>query len=381
MIHKQRWRLAVLAVLLVLAMVVNGSQACPFCQPGKTLTGEVALAAMVLSGKLTNADAKNYTTDIKIDEIFKDNPVRGKRKQLTMPRLYDPKQIGPHVIMYFHVNKGDIVPYRAVEWKEDSKLPDYLRAALALKDKPLKQRLRFFFEYLDDKDPTISTDAYREFANAAYTTEFKELLQGLPVERVGKWLKDPKTPPERIGLYGSMVGHAGKDKDARFLLDLLNDPERRGGSGVDGLLAGYVLVKPSEGWPYLLTSLKSTKDGFTFHYAGLRAVRFLHDYRPDVVAKKDLLDGACVLLKHEDVSDLAIEALRNWQAWDRADSVLALVGTEAYKSSIIRRAVLRFCLQCKDSASAKAHVEARRKSDPESVQETEEFLKREQDSR
>ncbi len=250
-----------------------------------------------------------------------------------------------------------------------------------MKDKPLRKRLRFFFDYLDNKDPDISSDAYREFANADYTREFKELLQELPVERVVNWLHDPKTPPERIGLYGSMVGHAGKEKGARILRDLLNNPERRAGSGVDGLLAGYVLVKSGEGWSYLRASLGSRKDGFTFHYAALRAVRFLHDFRPDVIANKDLLDGVCVLLKHEDVSDLAIEALRNWQAWDRADRVLALVSTDAYKSAIIRRAILRYCLECKDSASAKAHVESRRKVDPEAVQEAKEFLKREQDSR
>jgi hypothetical protein len=374
----------VLAVLLVLvgAAIPRRALACPFCLPGKTLTNEGASAAMVVSGTLSNADEKKNTTDIQIEAIFKDNPLRGTRKQLTLSRYYNLKLIGPNnrFLLYCHVIKGNIDPYRGVLLRDD-KLPSYLRAALGVKDKPLKQRLRFFFDYLDNQDADIALDAYREFANADYTAEFRELLKEVPVERVKKWLKDPKTPPERIGLYGSIVGHAGTEKDAAFLRNLLNDPKRREGSGVDGMLAGYVMVKPSEGWSYLLASLKSTKDGFTFHYSSLRALRFLHDFRPELVARKDLSDGLCVLLKQEDVCDLAIEDLRKWKAWDRAEGVLALVDTDTYKSPMIKRAILRFCLQCKDSARAKAYVESRRKADPETVKETQEFLKREQGGR
>src|SRR5262249_35888779 len=168
----------------------------------------------------------------------------------------------------------------------------------------------------------------------------------------------PDVPPFRVGLYASMLGHCGKDKDAGVLKGLLDDPERRAGSGIDGVMAAYTLLRPKEGWKYLTDSMKNAKEDFTFRYAGLRAVRFLHDYRDDVIGKKQLVEAVCQLLDQDDIADLAIEDLRKWQCWDLADRVLGVGKTDAYKQPIVKRAVLRYCLQCKDNASANAYVAA-----------------------
>jgi hypothetical protein len=148
------------------------------------------------------------------------------------------------------------------------------------------------------------------------------------------------------------------------------------------------LLEPKKGWPYLLSALKNTKEDFMFRYAALRAARFLHEYRSDIVSKKEIVDGVCVLLKQEDIADLAIEDLRKWQSWDVADQVLAVGDTSAYKLPIVKRAILRYCLQYKNTdkskpeiaAKVKAYLEARRKADPEAVKEAEELLKLEQES-
>ena len=115
-------------------------------------------------------------------------------------------------------------------------------------------------------------------------------------------------------------------------------------------------------------------------YAALRAVRFLHDYRTDLVSKKQLVEGLCVMLSQDDISDLAIEDLRKWQCWDKADDVLAIVKTEAYKQPIVRRAILRYSLQAKGSKAAAAFVAERRKADAKAVEEAEELLKLDQDT-
>jgi hypothetical protein len=371
-----------LAALLVLAVLANGGTCCPFCtMQGKTLTGDVSEASMVLYGKLSNANEKANTTDIQIEVIVKDNPVRGNRKHLTLSRFVDLDRTGPNdrFLVFCDLFKGTIDPFRGLALKTGSKMPEYLRGAVQLKDKPAKQRLRFYFDYLDNDDPEISNDAYKEFGNADYPI-FKEVIKEIPIQRVVEWLKSNKTPTFRIGLYASMVGHGGKEKDAKVLHDLLDNAEKRAGSGVDGLLAGYAMLKPKEGWPYLLEALKNTKEDFMFRYAALRAVRFLHDFRTDVVVKKDLVAGVCLLLKQEDIADLAIEDLRKWAAWDVADKVLAVVGTDGYKLPIVKRAILRYCLQCKDNLKAKGYVEARRKADAEAVKEAEELLKLEQET-
>jgi len=368
--------------LLVLAVAVgvatpHGGTACPFCtMQGQTLQGDVNLAQMVLFGKLTDGNEKAETTTIEIESIVKDNAVRGKQMKLTLARYVDTSFLDKkdRFLVFCDVYKGKIDPFRGMSLKAGSKMPEYLRGVLQQKGKSAPERLKFFFAYLDNEDIDISNDAYKEFGNADYS-EFKVIGKDLPARKVISWLSNPDTPSFRMGLYASMLGHCGTDKDADVLKKLLDDPDRRAGSGIDGIMAGYAMLKPKEGWKYIVDTLKNTKEEFMVRYAALRAVRFLHDYRQDVVTKKQLVDGLLVMLDHDDIADLAIEDLRKWQCWDVADKVLAVARTEAYKQSIVKRAVLRYCLQCKGSAAATAYLAERRKADAKAVEEMEEMLK------
>jgi hypothetical protein len=367
-----------LLAVVALAAVAPPSPGCPFCNAqGKTLSGELADASMVLCGTLSNPNEKAETTDIAIDTVIKDNPGRGKRMNLTLNRVIELGKgkgaANERYIVFCDLFKGKIDPYRGIPIAAGNKLPEYLRGTLGLAGKTGVERLRFFFDYLDSGELEISNDAYKEFGNADYK-DFTKLAKTLPAERVIKWLKDADTPSFRIGLYASMLGHAGKEKDAGVLKALLDDPERRAASGVDGLLAAYAMLKPKDGWAYLLGTLKNTKEEFMFRYAALRAVRFLHDYRTDVVSKKDLVAGVCVLLGQEDIADLAIEDLRKWGAWGQADKVLGVCKTPAYKLAIVKRAVLRYCLQCKGNAAADRYVAGLKKEDPDKVKEALELL-------
>jgi hypothetical protein len=368
--------------LALLCGLASTGEACPFCtMQGKTLTTEVSDASMVLYGQLANANEKAETTDLNIETIIKDNPARAKRTKLTLSRFIDLERTGKddRFLVFCDLFQNKIDPYRGMALKKGSKLPEYMRGALAVKDKPGTQRLRFYFDYLDNSDLEISNDAYKEFGNADYK-DFRALAKDFSVDRVVKWLKDPDTPSFRIGLYASMVGHFGKKEHAPVLRKLLDDPERRAGSGIDGLMAAYVMLDPKDGWAYLQGALKSTKEEFMFRYAGLRAVRFLHDFRTDVIAKKDLHKAACILLAQDDICDMAIDDLRKWGCWDVADQVMGIRKTEAAKLPIVRRALLRYALRCKGSADATAYVAERRKADPEGVKEAEELLKLDEES-
>src|SRR4029079_17924490 len=99
-----------------------------------------------------------------------------------------------------------------------------------------------------------------------------------------------------------------------------------------------------------------------------------------VVSKKELVDGLCVMLAQDDISDLAIEDLRKWQCWDMTDRVLAVAKTEAFKQPIVRRAILRYALQAKGNKAAQEYVSERRKADAKAVEEAEELLKLEQET-
>jgi hypothetical protein len=371
--------------LLALSAPVAGAFACPFCtMQGQTLTGEVGQATLVLYGTLGKADQEanngEGSTELMIDTVVKDNEILAGRKSVTLPRYVPDAGGGKYKYLVFcDVFKGKLDPYRGLAVKADSDMPRYLKGALELKDAKVGKRLSFFFDFLDNADIEISNDAYKEFGNADYK-DYREMAKDLPADRIAKWLTEKETAGYRIGLYASMLGHCGKEKHAQLLRSLLDDPEKRSGSGVDGILAGYIMLKPKEGWDYTRAILKDSRKEFLLRYAALRTVRFLWDLRPDLVEQKALKDGVVDLLDERDIADLAIEDLRKWQCWDMTERILGLRGKPPYEIPIVRRAILRFALTCPNIAQATKYVAEQRQKDPQAVADAEELLKLEQEA-
>jgi hypothetical protein len=354
---------------------------CPFCSmQGQTLIGDVNQASMVLFGTFTNAkldasgDFGQGSTDLVLEAVIKSHEILGDKKLLTLPR-YVPtdKNSNTKFLVFCDVFKGKIDPYRGVPVPADSDMVKYIKGALEVKDKNIAARLRFYFDYLDNKDTEISNDAYKEFGNADYK-DYRDMAKDLPADKIAKWLEDPNTPAFRYGLYASMLGHCGAANHAALLRTMLDDPQKRVSTGVDGVLAGYTMLQPKAGWDYIGGILKDPAKEFMLRYAALRAARFFWDSRPDVVNQEKLVAGVCQLLDQSDIADLAIEDLRKWNRWEVSDRILELQNKKSHDIPIIRRAILRFALSCPDK-KATVFVEQCRKRDPEMVKDTEELLK------
>jgi hypothetical protein len=371
---------AVLAIAWLLPLAP--AKSCPFCSmQGQTLVGDVNQASMVLYGTFTNAkldaggDAGQGTTDLAIEAVIKKHEILANQKTITLPR-YVPTNKDSKVkfLVFCDVFKGKIDPYRGIPVQADSDMVKYLEGALSIKDKPIGDRLRYYFDYLDNKEVEISNDAYKEFSNASYQ-DYHELAKKLPADKIAHWLEDPNTPAFRYGLYASMLGHCGTDKHAALLRKMLDEQKRGATSGIDGMLAGYTMLKPKEGWAYVHEIFKDpAKHDFMRRYAALQAARFFWEYRPDLVDKKDIVESLTQLLDQSDICDLAIEDLRKWKRWEVMDKVLELQTKKSHDVPIIRRAILRFALSCPD-AKATAFVDQWRKRDPETVKDIEELLK------
>jgi hypothetical protein len=377
---------AVMMALLAGAGLALPAQvhACPFCSmQGQTLVGDIGQASMVLYGSFTNAvpgaDEGQGSTDLQIDAIIKTDPILGDKKVITLPR-YVPTDKNAKVkfLVFCDVFKGKIDPYRGVPVQADSDIVKYLKGSLEVKDKDISARLRFAFDYLDNKEIEISNDAYKEFGNAAYA-DYKDMAAKLPADKIAKWLSDPETPSFRYGLYASMLGHCGTAKDADLLRKLLDDPQRRVSSGLDGMMAGDTLLKPKEGMAYIRSVLSDSKKEFMHRYAALQAVRFFWSSEPNVVDQKELVSSVRELLNQSDIADLAIEDLRKWGRWECCDEILGLQSRKSHNVSIIRKAILRYALCC-PGAKAAGYVQEWRKRDAETVKDTEELLKLETQS-
>ena len=208
---------------------------CPFCSmQGQTLIGDINQASMVLFGTLTNAkldasgDLGQGSTDLVIEAVIKKHEILGDKKVITLPR-YVPTDKNSNVkfLVFCDVFKGKIDPYRGVQVQADSDIVKYLQGALAVKDKPIGPRLRYYFDYLDNKDVEISTDAYKEFANADYK-DYRDMAKSLPADKIANWLEDPNTPAFRYGLYASMLGHCGKAEARRAAARHVRRPAETG---------------------------------------------------------------------------------------------------------------------------------------------------------
>jgi hypothetical protein len=380
------------ALACLLSTAPAPARCCPFCgMQGQTLTGDIDQASMVVVGTMTNAklaaaDTLEGTTDLVIESVIKKHEIIDGKKVVTLPKYIPGEDKKYKFLVFCDVFKGKIDPYRGVAVKADCDIAGYVEGALKVKDKKPGERLAFFFKYLENPEVEISLDAFREFANADYK-DYKEMAKDLSADTLAKWLKDPNTSAIRYGLYASLLGHCGKDEHAKLLREMLDDPEKKLVTGTDGILAGYVLLKPKDGWEYVRGVLKDDKKEFTQRYAALRAVRFFHDFRPDVISHADQVSAAALLLEQSDIADLAIEDLRKWGCWDRTEQVLGLYDKKSHDVPIIRRSILRFALCARDVSAdgsvnpdkphpkAAAFVAELRKKDKEMVESAEELLR------
>ena len=388
------------ASLLLLAFVSS----CPFCNPqGQTFSSEVNSADFILYGTLTNPqrdpnDFLKGTTDLAIDAIIKGHPLVDGKTQIRLPRLVpvDPKAAETKFLIFGSIYSRasdtaaaavgssavladprlmQIDPYRGEPFRADSKVPEYFKGAIAVRQKDPATRLNFFFKYLDDSDLVISTDAYSEFGTSDYK-DVRAVSEKLNPDMLLKWLKNPNTPVSRMGLYSLMLGHCGKATHAAELRSILDNPERALSSGLDGLLAAYILLDPKAGWSYLEAILRDAKKEFPVRYAGLKVLRFFWDYRSDVITQKEVVNGMKLLVEHSDMADLPIEDLRKWEQWKETDFVLKFVNKQEHNNiPIVRRSILRFALAApKSYTAAKAYVEQIRKEDPDRVKFVEQTL-------
>jgi hypothetical protein len=385
----RRWLLFGFAFFVCITTTAGSGRCCPFCPSGgQTLTMDVHQASMVLFGTLTNAkldpngDFGAGTTDLVIDAVVKDHEMLGGKKVLTIPRYVPPDPGNPvKYLIFCDVFKGKIDPYRGIALPPKTDIVKYLQGALAVKDRPVSDRLKFFFEYLDNSDPEINADAFREFGNADYK-DYREMAAKLPADKVATWLEDPATPAFRWGLYASMLGHCGTDKHAEVLRTMIQDPQKRMTTGIDGVLAGYAMLKPKEGWANIRGILGDEKKEFMFRYAALRAVRFFWEWRQDIVSPKEIVDATSLLLDQGDIADLAIEDLRKWGRSEVIDKVLDLYTRKTHDVPIVRRSILRYALDfAASNPKAAAFVAARRQEDAEAVKDAEELLKLEKTTR
>ncbi len=398
-------RVAVVAALLALPLQ---GWTCPGCggATGQTLLGEYNAADLIIVGYLKNPqrnfdDPTENKTELHITSVIKDHPYLHGKKMVILPRYVPPDPNDPEakIIVFAGVypTARDVAfsglvggagiinfehhtfdPYRADPLGKSGELAEYMKGSLAIKDKPMSERLEYYYKFLDAQDLQVSGDAFLEFAMADYK-DVREACKKLSMDTVAKRLVDPNTPAAHIGLYSLMLGHSDRKADAAILRKLLDNPKKLYSSGVDGLLIGYVLLDPAAGWQYVLDVIRDPEQEFAIRYAALHALRFFWEYRPDAISKAKLLDGYRLMMAQVDLADMPIEDMRKWNCDDLTADIVALGKSQPHlKNTFVRRSLLKYLLvAAPKNAAASAMLGELRPKYADNVKAAEESLQQE----
>jgi hypothetical protein len=318
-------------------------------------------------------DAKgNHITDFAADEVLK--PHSGIKVGMIFTIDGTKGDVGSNFIVFGEEVKGKHDLFKGMELRPGSKLKDYFVGAIKLKDSKREERLRYCFDFLDSKEQDIFMDAFKEFAKS----EVKDLAaaaKGLPADKIASKLKDAKDPDARIEIdyYGLLLGYCGKEEYAKLLRSVAEESVKKKSTRITGVLVGYVMLQPKEGWAYVRALLGDAKQDWSIRRCAIGVASFMRDNPPESVEAKELADGVAQGLDQADMAFWAINFLRKAKRWDRTAQVLAVYGKKEFYAE---REVLRFALQSPEPSAA-AFVKEQRRLDPVFVAETEKFLKME----
>jgi hypothetical protein len=360
----KRW---VVGCILLFTAAAQVASACPFCEsPGPSWSRAVREAdaaviarATYVSGIRGNDGNPLVRVRWEVRETLAGEIAPGKTFHVEMP---DPPQVGDQWLLT-GVGAGDVrwTPVQAV----DAQRANYLRAALKLPATDAA-RWKFFYAYLEHRDEALANDAYCEFAAAPFA-ELRECRAVLNREELWRWIENEKTPASRRGLYYTLLGICGDERDAARTAALLARPDKRPPGGLDALTACYLALTGEEGLRHIekafLANPKAPADDVL---AMIGALRFhgeeRHAFTPERIAAAY---GA--LLDRPALAAPVIADLARWQQWQHAGALARLFKTADKDEQWIRVPIVAYLQACPLPAAAR-HLEELAKLDPEAIE-------------
>ncbi len=374
-----RWIIIPILLIGLLISVPESAPACSLCgaalRQAPTFRQEAALetARIILVGTAENPQLANRTTDLRIAEVLRSDPAFKDKNVISVKQylpVSDPKN-PPRYLVFCDIYKGELDPFRGVPLKSTDSI-EYARQVLKLDPKDQTGNLLFFFRYLDNPDAEVARDAFLEFAKAT-DQEIARVASRLDAAKLRSWLKARETPAERLSVYALLLGACGGEDDARFLKSMLDEASERTVNAYDGYLAGYIHLRPREGWELAQSLLRDGRKPMLIRLAVARTLSYFHGAQPKESAA-EVQKGLDAMIAEGELADIAIEDMRRWGIHDRTRDILGLYGKKGFDAPLMKRTIVRYALSCKDDPAARSFVEQRRREDAELVKGVEEEL-------
>ena len=368
------------AALAALFFVTEPASACPFCSAVQvTFTEEIntndvaVIAALVERPKPTDgagdpaSELELLKAKFKVTEVLKGG--KHTKKGDTLMALY----IGEAPIGKEFLVMGIEPP--KTEWGAPIEISSGAKAYLHnLMKLPATgpERLEFFQNHLEDKDPLISRDAYDEFATTPYA-ELKKLKSKMKHDDFVRRLADPKTDISHRRLYLTMLGVCGSKSDLPFLEKMLKDDDRAMKAGLDALVGCYLTLKGPEGLPLVEELfIKNEKAEFTDQYQAIMALRF-HAEEGGVIEKDKIAAVLRHMLDRPKYADLVVPDLARWEDWSVIDRMFELFRDADQDSLWVREPIVNYMRAC-PLPKAKEYLKQFEKIDPKAVKRASGFF-------
>lgn len=355
-----RTLLAVIGLFVSLTSSVASAALCPFCDaPTLVMAEQIQQCDHLLLGKWVGGekatDLRGGSSKFEIIDIgFSKGDRFQKGQMIEMPQYI----AGSDQLTYSLMGPED----RLEDWHAPSEVTtdawSYLsKMPMSVTDPEAQtERLLYFLPYFEHPDLLVANDAFAEFAAAPYEV-IVPLKDKLPRDKIMGWLADPKVPVTRIGFYGLLAGLCGQPEDAAVLEKKIVVLDADFRLGIEGVMAGYLLIRGEEGLKVLEDAKMRTKvamngEGkeiilpFSETYAVMQALRFMWTYEPDRLPKERLKQSMQILLDRPELADLVITDLSRWKDWGVQDRLMAMYDDEKFSIPAIQRAIVRYLYYC-----------------------------------
>ena len=354
-------------VLGCVPATVLGAVLCPFCDaPTLVMAEQIQMCDHLLLGRyVSGVKSTEVTAGSSRFEIVEIGFSKGEKFQkgqiLEIPQYVAAAEGATFTLMGPEERLEDWnAPMEATPaaWQYLSKMP------LPTTDVEQQgKRLEYFIPFFESSDMTISNDAFAEFAAAPYAV-IKPLRDKLPREKILGWLNDPKVSVTRVGFYGLMAGLCGREEDAAILEHKIMTLDADFRLGIEGVMAGYMLLRGEEGLRVLEDGKMRTKVAkdaagkevplpFSETYAVMQALRFMWTYEPERISQERLKASMRILLERQELADLVITDLARWKDWSVQDRLMSMYGDEKFAIPAIRRAIVRYLYYCSQEQGEK----------------------------
>lgn len=336
--------------MLMIAGRVDAVPGCPFCAPSDPPFSERLArcdVALLVNWVSLTSDEKivgKESTTFEVVTTFRTTKRKFNEKDKVVWEFGRDGKLGDRFLL-IGTEDGE-----TINWEKPVSLTgEYLYAYIRAVPPPeAPNRLAFYLKFLEFPDSEICSDAYAEFSRAQFK-DVAALAPKLPRAKLRAWLEsdDPQIQV-RLGLYGMMLGLGGDDGDAEFLERLIMkspDPDKPR-FGIDGMMAGYILLRGERGLQKLLTAKFEDPKADDDLLALRNSLMFLWDYGQDRVPRDSVRAAMRRFLDRPRIAVNVIENLSRWKDWQSLDPLVAAYGKPPFDSNFSKQKVVAFALVC-----------------------------------